>query len=78
MLLLLTAIQTFLPIGLLIWLAVVPLGSVVGRWLQLAATGFVLLALAWAGMLVLPPWWTPYLFCLLWTVAFAKALMQWR
>ncbi|MGI9508249.1 MAG: hypothetical protein ACR2QJ_02735 [Geminicoccaceae bacterium] len=74
----LTAIQLFLPFGLLIWLAATPLESVVGRWLQVIATGLVLLALAWVGMWVLLPWWRPYLFGLLWIVACAKALMHWR
>lgn len=78
MLLLLTAMQLFLPLGLLAWLAVAPLESVAGRWLQIVSTGLVLLALAWEGMWVLPPWWTPYLFGSLWLATCAKALLHWK
>ena len=78
MLILLAAVQLILPLGLLGWLAVAPLRSVAGRWIQFAATGLILLALAWAGMWVLPPWWTPYLFGLLWIAVSAKALKRLR
>jgi hypothetical protein len=74
MLILLAAVQLILPLGLLAWLGMSPLRSVVGHWLQLAATGLILWALAWAGMWGLPPWWTPYLLGLFWMAVSVKAL----
>jgi hypothetical protein len=67
-----------LPLSLLAWLAFAPLRSVVGLWLQVIATGLALLALAWGGMWLLPPWWTPWLFWALWIALVALAFQDRR
>jgi len=69
LLLLLLSLQLVLPLGLLAWLIFAPLRSVAGLWLQIIVTGLVLLALCWAGIWLVPPWWTPYVLAAIWIIS---------
>lgn len=76
LLLLLLSLQTILPLSLLAWLAFAPLRSVSGRWLQIIVTGLVLLVLAWVGIWLVPPWWTPYVLAAIWVISAIRALAR--
>lgn len=72
----LLVLQLILPIGLLIWLVVNPLNSLVGLLVQICSTAALLLAIAWAGMWLFPPWWTPHLLGAFWVAAVAIAIAR--
>ncbi|OKH19824.1 M23 family metallopeptidase [[Limnothrix rosea] IAM M-220] len=61
--------QVLLPLVLIVWMAIAPLRNVMGFWLQAAVTATVLWAIANMGLWILPPWWTPYLYGLLFIIA---------
>lgn len=71
----LIVLQFVLPLALIAWLAFAPPADTIGVVVQIVATGLVLLALAWTGMWMVPPFWTPWLFGMLWLVA---AVVAWR
>lgn len=60
------ALQIVLPLALLVWLAFASAASLTGLALQAAGVGLFLLALARIAMWTVPPWWTPYLYGILW------------
>jgi len=62
----LAAIQLFLPMALLVWLALAPTTSIPSFWLQSASIALAIFAAASAGVWLLPPWWTPHAFGVLW------------
>ena len=62
-------IQLLLPLALLLWLAFVPAQHFVGWILQSAGTAAVLLALHLAGLWIMPPWWTPWIYWVLFSIA---------
>jgi murein DD-endopeptidase MepM/ murein hydrolase activator NlpD len=39
-------------------------------------TGLVLLALAWVGIWLVPPWWTPYALAAIWVISAIRALAR--
>lgn len=78
MILMLVLVHLVLPLALICWLALMPLRGSVALAVQVLATGLAILALAWSGMWILPPWWTPYLFGLLWIMAAVFALSRSR
>jgi murein DD-endopeptidase MepM/ murein hydrolase activator NlpD len=55
-------VQIFLPLGLLLLLALRPAHSRFARMLQIGATAGFLLALHLAALWIMPPYWTPWLF----------------
>lgn len=67
--------QLLLPLALLLWLAFLPAGHMVGRILQCAGTASTLLALHLAGLWITPPWWTPWIY---WALFVAALWRGWR
>jgi Peptidase family M23 len=68
-------IQLLLPLALLLWLALMPARAMLTRILQTLATAAVLLALHLAGLWVMPPWWTPWIY---WGLFGAALWRAWR
>ncbi|MDP1555015.1 MAG: M23 family metallopeptidase [Hyphomonas sp.] len=58
-----------LPLTLVAWLMFAPMSNGLSFLTQAIAAGFVLLALLLVAVWMLPPWWTPYLYFLLWLAA---------
>jgi hypothetical protein len=71
-------IQLVLPLWLIGWLAFAPSRGTVGLTVQAISTALVILAVAWAGMWLFPPWWTPFLLAVLWASAIGLALRPQR
>jgi murein DD-endopeptidase MepM/ murein hydrolase activator NlpD len=69
-------LQTVVPLALIAWIALVPQRSVVGFWMQALSTGIGIVALALTGILLFPPWWTPWGFGLLLIFAIIIALRR--
>ena len=67
--------QFLLPLALLLWLAFLPARHRLGRILQCAGTAALLLALHLAGLWILPPWWTPWIY---WGLFVAALWREWR
>lgn len=65
-------IQLLIPLGLLLWLLLRPARHAFLLGLQIAGTGAPLLALHLAGLWIMPPWWTPWIFWALF------AIVLWR
>ena len=55
-------IQLLLPLALLLWLALLPARHMLGRIFQSAGTAALLLALHLAGLWIILPWWTPWIY----------------
>lgn len=72
----LLALQIALPLALLLWLALRPLKSRLGFVVQVVATAAVLIALHLAGLWLAPPWWTPWLWWILFGGALALAVRR--
>ena len=68
-------IQLLLPLALLLWLAFMPARHILGRILQSAGTAALVLALHLAGLWIMPPWWTPWIYWGLFTIAVERG---WR
>ena len=62
-------IQLVLPLALLLLLALRPARHSVTRTCQIAGTAAILLALHLAGLWILPPWWTPWVYWVLFALA---------
>lgn len=62
-------LQIILPLILVAWIAFAPMSSGLSFLTQAIAAGFVLLALLLVAVWMIPPWWTPYLYFLLWLAA---------
>lgn len=62
-------IQLLLPLALLSWLAFLQPQHIIGRILQTAGTAAVLLALHLAGLWIILPWWTPWIYWALFVAA---------
>ena len=58
------ALQFALPLALILWLAFAAQRSKLGFWLQVAASGACIMALALLGIWLWPPWWAPYCYAL--------------
>ncbi|MBF2049759.1 MAG: M23 family metallopeptidase [Leptolyngbya sp. IPPAS B-1204] len=71
-------LQLLLPLLLIGWIAIVPPRSLLGFWMQAIATALGLLALARTGLWVFPPWWTPYLYGLLFVAALIVGLRRYK
>lgn len=56
------AAQAFVPLALIVWMALAPPRSAAGFGIQLAASACCLWAVAWLGIWMLPPWWAPWVF----------------
>ena len=63
------AVQIALPLALILWLALVPAGSLAGFVLQAAGTGAFLFALARVAQWAVPVWWLPWVYAGLWLAA---------
>jgi Peptidase family M23 len=55
-------IQLLLPLLLLLWLAFLPARHKLARLFQSVGTAAILLALHLAGLWIIPPWWTPWIY----------------
>jgi hypothetical protein len=53
-------VQVGLPVALLVWLALIPAGSLVGWLMQAAAVAALLFALARIAQWAVPVWWLPW------------------
>jgi Peptidase family M23 len=69
MITLLIGLQIGLPLALIAWLAISPPRNLLGVSLQAFVTAITLLAIARMGIWVFPPWWTPYLYGLLFVLS---------
>lgn len=58
--LILYVLQASVPAALVMWILFAPQRSVVGFLTQILSTGLGLLALSLTGLLLFPPWWTPW------------------
>lgn len=61
--------QIGLPLVLIAWIAIAPPRNLLGVSLQAFVIAITLLAIARMGVWVFPPWWTPYLYGLLFVLA---------
>lgn len=68
--------QVAVPLALLIWLALVPAGSVSGFALQAAGTGAFLFALARVAQWAVPVWWLPWVYGGFWCLAVLAFLLR--
>ena len=66
-------LQIALPHLLLAWLIVAPLRSRLGFVVQALTTGLVLGALLLVSVWMMPPWWTPYVYFVIWLL-----ILVWR
>ncbi|PZO02208.1 MAG: hypothetical protein DCF28_08805 [Alphaproteobacteria bacterium] len=71
-------LQTFLPLGLIAWLALAPPRSTTGFWIQSLATGVMLVAVGFVGIWTFPPWWTPFAFGALLVAVIVAGLVRRR
>lgn len=62
-------LQIILPLILVAWVAFGPMSGRIGFLAQAIAAGGVLLALFLVAAWIIPPWWTPYLYFLVWLAA---------
>lgn len=62
-------IQILVPLLLIGWLAFVPPRNLLGIGIQSLMTAIALVAIARMGIWVFPPWWTPYLYGVLFVLA---------
>lgn len=70
------AVQIALPLALLVWLALAPLGSVFGFALQAAGIAAFLFALSRVAQWALPVWWVPLLYAALWLAIVGTHLIR--
>jgi Peptidase family M23 len=68
--------QILIPLALIAWLAIAPPRNLLGFWLQALVTAVALLAIARIGLWIFPPWWTPYVYGLLFLIALAIGLRR--
>lgn len=73
--------QTVFPLLLILWLTLAAPASALGFWIQALVTAISLFAIARMGVWVFPPWWTPYVYGLLFVIALVWRLRRqpaWR
>lgn len=75
MIIYLIVLQLVVPLGLLTWLAIAPPRSIAGYAVHVLAIGLLLVALRWAGMWLVPPWWTLHVLTAVWVTA---SLVAWK
>lgn len=68
--------QIFLPLALLIWLATRPARNAFAWCIQLVSVAAILLGIGLAALWTLPPFWTPYVYALLFVLISARQLVQ--
>lgn len=68
--------QILLPLVLIAWIAIAPPRNLMGVSLQAFVTAITLFAIARMGVWVFPPWWTPYLYGLLFVLALMIGLRR--
>lgn len=68
--------QIVLPLVLITWLAIAPPRSLLEVPLQALVTAIALFAIARMGVWVFPPWWTPYLYGVLFILALVLGLRR--
>lgn len=69
-------LQVALPLALLLWFALAPLGSATGFALQAVGIAAFLFALARVAQWALPVWWLPWVYAALWLVILAADLIR--
>ncbi|TDT41357.1 peptidase M23-like protein [Halospina denitrificans] len=70
--------QLFLPVLLLVWLALFPAPGSLALALQGLSVGLVLFGLSFAALWALPPFWVPYLYGLVFLLIVIRQLMTIR
>lgn len=65
-------IQVVLPLALIAWMWLAPARGRIGFALQGILTLCVLLALTFAALWSVPPWWVPYVYLALWALAILR------
>ncbi len=73
---LILAVQVALPLGLLLWLALWPAGSLTGLALQTIGAGALLFALARVAQWAVPVWWLPWVYGGLWLILLVAAALR--
>ncbi|MGB3560209.1 MAG: M23 family metallopeptidase [Geitlerinemataceae cyanobacterium] len=76
MIVLLIGVQIVFPLVLIAGLAIAPPRNLLGVSLQALVTAIALLAIARMGVWVFPPWWTPYLYGVLFVLALGIGLRR--
>lgn len=69
-------LQIVLPVGLLAWLALLPAPSILGYLLQAIGVGLFLFAISLIGVWMVPPWWVPWIYGVLWVLTVALHLSR--
>ncbi len=69
-------IQILLPLVLIGWLAFWPPQNLIGMGVQALVTAIALVAIARLGIWVFPPWWTPYLYGVLFVLALGLGFLR--
>ena len=64
--------QTLVPVALLAWLTFFPMRNRRSYGVQILCAGLLLFAFAIAGIWMLPPWWVPYLFGIVFVFTVAR------
>ena len=59
------ALQSLIPLALVLWLAIVPRRSTIGFWTQALATSAGITAIGLTGLWLFPPYWAPWILGLL-------------
>jgi hypothetical protein len=62
-------VQIVAPLALIVWFEIAPPRNLLGVSLQALVTAIALLEIARMGVWVFPPWWAPYLYGLLFMLA---------
>lgn len=69
-------VQFALPLALLLWLALLPAGSIAGFALQTVGIGAFLFALARVAQWAVPVWWLPWVYGGLWLLVVLSVLLR--
>lgn len=70
------ALQTAIPLILILWLAILPPRNLAGFWMLALSAAVMTFAAARLGIWVFPPWWVPYLLALLLVAAVVWRLIR--
>lgn len=68
--------QLVLPLALLAWLAIFPAKNAIAWSIQIVSVAAILLGIGLAALWTLPPFWTPYIYALLFVLIIVRQLIQ--
>ncbi len=72
----LIGLQLILPLALIVWLGIMPPRNLLGIVIQALVTAIALFAIARMGVWLFPPWWTPYVYGVLFVISLAIGLQR--